>query len=188
MVEIISDANLKDEGNIDKMSELKNLSELKQCCLKKQFDPSPKTAILEAKSKELEKLEEANRQNKAIENRLNQSGQLSILDNLHITRLSPSHKRTREKGDIKEFRRLVLGEFFLEKGEGNEKGKGCKFSNVYMESVIDEIFLYSKVESDPQVAFTVVPGFRIGKTVLQCQVYLSQHQTKVKKNQFNKAK
>ncbi|KAH1242320.1 hypothetical protein GmHk_07G019674 [Glycine max] len=135
-----------------------------------------------------EKLEEANRQNKAIENRLNQSGQLSILDNLHITRLSPSHKRTREKGDIKEFRRLVLGEFFLEKGEGNEKGKGCKFSNVYMESVIDEIFLYSKVESDPQVAFTVVPGFRIGKTVLQCQVYLSQHQTKVKKNQFNKAK
>ena len=57
-----------------------------------------------------------------------------------------------------------------------------------MESVIDEIFLYSKVESDPQVAFTVVPGFRIGKTVLQCQVYISQHQTKVKKNQFNKAK
>ncbi|KAG5022888.1 hypothetical protein JHK82_018789 [Glycine max] len=101
MVEIISDANLKDEGNIDKIadqllvSELKNLSELKQCCLKKQFDPSPKTAILEAKSKELEKLEEANRQNKAIENRLNQSGQLSILDNLHITRLSPSHKRVR---------------------------------------------------------------------------------------------
>ena len=42
-----------------------------------------------------EKLEEANRQNKAIENRLNQSGQLSILDNLHITRLSPSHKRVR---------------------------------------------------------------------------------------------
>ncbi|RZC09370.1 hypothetical protein D0Y65_015907 [Glycine soja] len=38
-----------------------------------------------------EKLEEANRQNKAIENRLNQIGQLSVLDNLHITRLSPSH-------------------------------------------------------------------------------------------------
>ena len=57
-----------------------------------------------------------------------------------------------------------------------------------MESVNDEIFLYLEVESDPQVAFIVVLGFRIGKTVLQCQVYISQHQTKVKKNQFNKAK
>jgi len=36
------------------VSELKNLSELKQCFLKKQFDPSPERAILEAESKELQ--------------------------------------------------------------------------------------------------------------------------------------
>ncbi|KAG4968126.1 hypothetical protein JHK84_034174 [Glycine max] len=100
MVDIISDANLKDEGNIGKskttlnwsesfnedddedlqeieaneallakspfdpngievadqllVCELKKLFELKQCYLKKQFDPSPKTVILEAESKELE--------------------------------------------------------------------------------------------------------------------------------------
>ena len=186
------------------MSELKNLSELKQCYLKKQFDPSPKTAILEAESKELqgviktyemkgkklesqvslkdsniifheEKLEEANRQNKAIKNRLNQSGQLSILDNLHITGLSPSHKRV--------WLLHCLAFSYEPQASIFQVGKGCRFSDVYMESVNDEIFLYSEVESDPQVAFTVVPGFRIGKTVLQCQVYLtSQHkqQSKVK--------
>ncbi|KAG4969051.1 hypothetical protein JHK87_034702 [Glycine soja] len=343
------------------VSELKNLSELKQCYLKKQFDPSPKTAILEAESKELqgviktyeimgkklesqvrlkdseiiflrEKLEEANRQNKAIEKRLNQSGQLSGLDNLHITGLSPSHFITvlrHTVRSIRNFVRLIVDEmryagwdvdatvdaieqnvvymaedhkcfaieafvcremfdafhipnfalsseslldknrrqqwFFGKFNEmksmkakyylaekprssfakfcrvkysrlvhpkmessffGNQShrnlvnaggfpdteffasfaemakrvwllhclafsyepqasifqvGKGCRFSDVYMESVNDEVFLYSEVESDPQVAFTVVPGFRIGKTVLQCQVYLSQHQTKVKK-------
>ncbi|KAL5061661.1 hypothetical protein RYX36_023398 [Vicia faba] len=57
-------------------------------------------------------------------------------------------------------------------------GKGCRFSDVYMESVVnvnvndDEVAI--AVESEPQVGFTVVPGFKIGKTVLQCQVYLSQ--------------
>jgi hypothetical protein len=39
-----------------------------------------------------------------------------------------------------------------------------------MESVVDEVFL--SPESDHQVAFTVVPGFRIDKTVIQCQVSL----------------
>ena len=34
---------------------------------------------------------------------------------------------TREKGDTKEFKRLVLGEFFLAKGEGNEKDEQHKF-------------------------------------------------------------
>ncbi|KAG5009686.1 hypothetical protein JHK82_018316 [Glycine max] len=255
MVEIISDANLKDEGNTGKsktilnwsdsfnedddedlqeteaneallakvfasistikvayaelqyahpdqllVSELKNLSELKQCYLKKQFDPSPKTAILEAESKELqgviktyemkgkklesqvslkdsniifheEKLEEANRQNKAIKNRLNQSGQLSILDNLHITGLSPSHKRV--------WLLHCLAFSYEPQASIFQVGKGCRFSDVYMESSNDEIFLYLEVESDPQVAVIVVPGFRIGKTILQCRVYLSQHQTKI---------
>ncbi|GAU36823.1 hypothetical protein TSUD_320600 [Trifolium subterraneum] len=62
-------------------------------------------------------------------------------------------------------------------------GKGCRFSDVYMESVVnvntnddddDDDAAALAVESEPQVCFTVVPGFKIGKTVLQCQVYLSQ--------------
>ncbi|EOA30524.1 hypothetical protein CARUB_v10013646mg [Capsella rubella] len=49
--------------------------------------------------------------------------------------------------------------------------KGCRFSEVYMKSVAEEAFLSS--ETEPGVAFTVVPGFRIGKTSIQCEVYLS---------------
>jgi len=350
------------------VSELKNLSELKQCFLKKQFDPSPETAILEAESKELqgviktyeimgkklesqlrlkdseviflrEKLEEANRRNKEIEKRLNQSGQLAVLDNLHISGLSPSHfitvlrhavrsvrnfvrvivdgmrsagwdidaavnaieqnvvylaedhkcfaieafvcremfdafhfpnfslsneshpDRSRRQqwffGRFNEMKSMKAKDFLAEKPRssfakfcrmkylklvhpkmelsffGNmslrnlvnggefpdtafftsfaemakrvwllhclafsfepqasifQVGKGCRFSDVYMESVNDEIFLYSEVESDPQVAFTVVPGFRIGKTVIQSQVYLSQHQSKRQKNSLPQSK
>ncbi|KAI3466036.1 hypothetical protein Pfo_022699 [Paulownia fortunei] len=52
--------------------------------------------------------------------------------------------------------------------------KGSRFSEVYMESLSDEAFISSDAtpETDPRVAFMVVPGFRIGKTVIQCQVYL----------------
>ncbi|KAI4333548.1 hypothetical protein L6164_018337 [Bauhinia variegata] len=65
--------------------------------------------------------------------------------------------------------------------------KGCRFSDVYMESVIDDMSLSSdqSLESNPEVAFTVVPGFRIGKTVIQCQIYLSRSQnnnSKVRKH------
>uniref|UniRef100_A0A7N1A6R1 DUF641 domain-containing protein n=1 Tax=Kalanchoe fedtschenkoi TaxID=63787 RepID=A0A7N1A6R1_KALFE len=49
---------------------------------------------------------------------------------------------------------------------------GARFSELYMESVTDEAFL--EPEINPQAAFTVVPGFQIGKTVLQCQVYLAK--------------
>ncbi|KAJ8545403.1 hypothetical protein K7X08_017986 [Anisodus acutangulus] len=49
--------------------------------------------------------------------------------------------------------------------------KHCRFSEVYMESVTDEIFSVSGGEF--KVAFTVVPGFNVGKTVVQSQVYLS---------------
>ncbi|KAF8110464.1 hypothetical protein N665_0083s0028 [Sinapis alba] len=49
--------------------------------------------------------------------------------------------------------------------------KGCRFSEVYMKSVSEESLLS---ESEPRVAFTVVPGFRIGKTSIQCEVYLSR--------------
>ncbi|PIN12123.1 hypothetical protein CDL12_15263 [Handroanthus impetiginosus] len=48
--------------------------------------------------------------------------------------------------------------------------KGSGFSEVYMESLSDEAF--GAMETDPRVAFTVVPGFRIGKTNLQCQFCL----------------
>ncbi|CAN8313578.1 unnamed protein product [Cochlearia groenlandica] len=50
--------------------------------------------------------------------------------------------------------------------------RGCRFSQVYMESVKsggDEC-LFS---GDNVVGFTVVPGFKIGDTVVQSQVYLS---------------
>ncbi|KAL3636933.1 hypothetical protein CASFOL_019232 [Castilleja foliolosa] len=46
-----------------------------------------------------------------------------------------------------------------------------RFSEVYMESLNDEALMVSP-DAVVRVAFTVVPGFRIGKTVLQCQVYL----------------
>ncbi|CAI9088832.1 OLC1v1023275C1 [Oldenlandia corymbosa var. corymbosa] len=52
--------------------------------------------------------------------------------------------------------------------------KGNRFTEVYMESVSDEAFQSSDGSpgSEPRVAFTVFPGFRIGKTAIQCQVYL----------------
>ncbi|XP_058767522.1 protein GRAVITROPIC IN THE LIGHT 1-like [Vicia villosa] len=73
---------------------------------------------------------------------------------------------------------------FKDQAEIFQVSKGCRFSDVYMESVNDEIFMCSsnsdktttivEPEQEPVVGFTVVPGFRIGKTVLQCQVYLMQ--------------
>ncbi|KAL3821262.1 hypothetical protein ACJIZ3_007167 [Penstemon smallii] len=52
--------------------------------------------------------------------------------------------------------------------------KGSRFSEVYMESLSDEAFLSFDPTSpnDPRVAFTVVPGFRVGTTIIQSQVYL----------------
>lgn len=333
------------------ISELKTLSELKQCFLKKQYDSSPERAILSAEIQEQkcllktfeimgkklesqlklkdseviflkEKLEEVNKQNKSLEKRMNQSGQLSMLENLHISGLSPSHfitflqytvksvqsfvrsmidemksaewnieaaassiesdlvywkaddkcftfqsfvsremfnnfqhpffssqndslsdKKARRQGfydrflelkstKVKEYlamkprssfakfcRIKYLGlvhpkmetaffgnlnirnkvsscefpdsSFFTSFAEMAKRvwllhclsfamepeasifqiNKGCRFSDVYMESVADEAFV--SLESEPRVAFTVVPGFRIGKTIIQCQVYLS---------------
>ncbi|KAL0352943.1 UNVERIFIED_CONTAM: hypothetical protein Sangu_0875600 [Sesamum angustifolium] len=46
----------------------------------------------------------------------------------------------------------------------------AKFSEVYMESVTEEIF--AAAEGGFRVAFTVVPGFKVGQTVVQSQVYL----------------
>ncbi|PKU84407.1 protein GRAVITROPIC IN THE LIGHT 1-like [Dendrobium catenatum] len=59
--------------------------------------------------------------------------------------------------------------------ETEEKGgifgvkKGSRFSEVYMESVaVEDVGVYRR----PAVGFTVVPGFKVGKTVIQCRVYL----------------
>ena len=48
--------------------------------------------------------------------------------------------------------------------------KRCRFSEVYMESVAGEDEIIS---GEVTASFTVVPGFKIGKTVVQSQVYLS---------------
>ncbi|KAJ0962061.1 hypothetical protein J5N97_029896 [Dioscorea zingiberensis] len=54
-------------------------------------------------------------------------------------------------------------------------GRGTEFSNVYMESVVRRIapkrFDCAKGPR-PKVGFTVVPGFTVGRTVIQCRVYL----------------
>ena len=48
--------------------------------------------------------------------------------------------------------------------------KGCRFSEVYMKSVAEEALEETEL---PRVAFTVVPGFRVGNSLVQCEVYLS---------------
>lgn len=343
------------------ISELKTLSELKRCYLKKQFCPNPETAMISAEIQEQksvlkiyeimgkkmesqvrlkdseiiflrEKLEEADKQNKLFEKRLNQSGQLCVLDNLHLSGLSPSHFITVLRHTLKSIRsfvRMMMDEMksadwdfdaaasaiepdvaywkrdhmcfafesfvcremfdlfcypnfsvpkddsvpdrkkqrelffrrFMEMKSartkdylteqprsafasfcrdkylrvvhpkmetsffGNQKqrdiingggfpnsstffasfaemakrvwvlhclafsyeteakifqvSKRCRFSEVYMESVAEEepfLSSSSSSSSEPRVAFTVVPGFLVGKTVIQCLVYLSLSQ------------
>ncbi|CAA7408589.1 unnamed protein product [Spirodela intermedia] len=45
-----------------------------------------------------------------------------------------------------------------------QAGRGCRFSELFMESVVDEA-------GAAAVGFTVVPGFRVGRTIIQCKVY-----------------
>lgn len=49
--------------------------------------------------------------------------------------------------------------------------RGVDFSMVYMEDVTQKTSPPGK--SRPKVAFTVVPGFKVGRTVIQSQVYLT---------------
>eukprot|EP01018_Ginkgo_biloba_P037554 Gb_30106 [translate_table: standard] len=52
--------------------------------------------------------------------------------------------------------------------------RGIDFSVVYMESVVQKVALADdNVDVKPKVGFTVIPGFRVGKTIIQCQVYLT---------------
>ena len=54
--------------------------------------------------------------------------------------------------------------------------RGTEYSSVYMESIVrPKAFSASKEVGKtvrPKVGFTVVPGFRLGGTVIQCRVYL----------------
>ncbi|CAL9114105.1 unnamed protein product [Musa acuminata var. zebrina] len=50
--------------------------------------------------------------------------------------------------------------------------KGTDFSEVYMESVVKNIILAER-DSKPKVGLMVMPGFMIGGSVIQSQVYLS---------------
>ncbi|KAJ4951074.1 hypothetical protein NE237_027906 [Protea cynaroides] len=49
--------------------------------------------------------------------------------------------------------------------------RGVDFSMVYMENVMRKAVSPGKTR--PKVGFTVIPGFQIGRTVIQCQVYLT---------------
>lgn len=49
--------------------------------------------------------------------------------------------------------------------------RGVEFSMVYMEDVLGRCGLPGK--GRPRVGFTVVPGFKVGRTVIQSQVYLT---------------
>ncbi|XP_020595176.1 uncharacterized protein LOC110035286 [Phalaenopsis equestris] len=53
--------------------------------------------------------------------------------------------------------------------------RGCRFSEVYMESVTASPANFPTASpAGCTVAFTVVPGFRVGKTSIQCEVYVSE--------------
>ncbi|XP_044461453.1 protein GRAVITROPIC IN THE LIGHT 1-like [Mangifera indica] len=57
-----------------------------------------------------------------------------------------------------------------------EVRRNCRFSEVFMENVSDDSMVSCEIPDsgvDFRVNFTVVPGFKIGKTVIQSQVYLS---------------
>ena len=54
-----------------------------------------------------EKLDESNKQKRLLEKRLNQSGQLFVLDNLHLPGLSPSHFITVLRQTVKSIRSFV---------------------------------------------------------------------------------
>lgn len=102
------------------VSELRSLSELKQCFIKRQFDSEPEVSLLAAEIQEQkgmlssfevmgkklesqlklkesemvllrEKLEESDKQNRMLEKRLNPSGLLSTMDRLHLSGLNPTH-------------------------------------------------------------------------------------------------
>lgn len=64
---------------------------------------------------------------------------------------------------------------FLPEASVFQVSQGSRFSELYMIGVNDEPFIISPNDAEdtqPQVAFTVIPGFRFSGTIVQCQVYL----------------
>ncbi|RWW31685.1 hypothetical protein GW17_00003682 [Ensete ventricosum] len=51
--------------------------------------------------------------------------------------------------------------------------RGSRFSQVYMENVVEADDDAAAELTPPTVGFTVVPGFRVGRTLIQCKVYPS---------------
>ncbi|KAM0933686.1 putative protein gravitropic in the light 1 [Dioscorea sansibarensis] len=54
-----------------------------------------------------------------------------------------------------------------------QAARGVQFSDVFMENVVGEEATSYGTGRRPTVAFTVVPGFRVGQAVIQCRVCLS---------------
>ena len=50
--------------------------------------------------------------------------------------------------------------------------EGTEFSEVYMESIVKNVIV-GEGDQRAMVGFMVMPGFKIGGSVIQCQVYLS---------------
>ncbi|KAL3851414.1 hypothetical protein ACJIZ3_013296 [Penstemon smallii] len=63
-----------------------------------------------------------------------------------------------------------LGFSFDEEVSVFQVQRNSKFSEVYMDSVTEDVF--AAADGGFRVAFTVVPGFKVGQTVVQSQVYL----------------
>ncbi|KAJ0964857.1 hypothetical protein J5N97_025995 [Dioscorea zingiberensis] len=54
-----------------------------------------------------------------------------------------------------------------------QAARGARFSDVFMETVVAEEYGGYGTGPRPTVAFTVVPGFKLGRAVIQCRVYLT---------------
>ncbi|XVF18547.1 hypothetical protein REPUB_Repub11eG0031900 [Reevesia pubescens] len=165
------------------VSDLKKLSELKQCFLKKQYDPSPEHAMLLADIQEQKTMKPKSTFAKFCRTKYLQvvhpKMESSFFGNLSIRDMVSSYQFPDATFFIffAEVAKRVwllhcLAFAFEPEASIFQISRGCRFSEVYMESVAEEAFLSSDItpESEPRVAFTVVPGFRIGKTVIQCQI------------------
>jgi hypothetical protein len=67
--------------------------------------------------------------------------------------------------------------FRPERAQIFEVRKGMEFSPLYMESIVQMLDI-GVMGSNPRVAFTVMPGFRVHNTIIKCQVYLLPCPTK----------
>ncbi|KAG1338132.1 putative protein GRAVITROPIC IN THE LIGHT 1 [Cocos nucifera] len=71
---------------------------------------------------------------------------------------------------------LVMVHSFIPKAEFFSVERGDDYSNVYMESVVNQVLLTENGEK-LKVGFAVMPGIKIGGTIIQCRVYPSRMQT-----------